>query len=94
MEVVAVSTDSAADAAKTASDYDISFPVLYDADGTASRTWGVFNLLGDGRAAPSTFVIDGAGELAFWKIGLNVRDRPSAAETLAAVKQLVSEGTT
>jgi len=68
--------------------------VLYDTDAAVSRAWRVFNLLGDDRAAPSTFVIDGTGELALWKIGMNILDRPSAGEILAAVQQLVRGGTT
>ena len=72
----------------------LSFPVAHDADGRASRAWGVYDVLGDGLAAPSTFVIDAAGELAFWKIGTNLIDRPSAGEILAAVQQFVREGNT
>ena len=93
-EVIAISTDTREDAEKMVNVREIEFPVLYDTDGSVSRAWGVYDILNDGCAAPSTFVIDGTGELAFWKIGLNVRDRPSAGETLAAVKQLVREGTT
>ena len=33
----------------------IEFPVLYDVGGSVSRDWGVFNILGDGVAAPATF---------------------------------------
>ena len=72
----------------------LSFPVAHDTDGRVSKAWGVYDVLGDGLAAPSTFVIDAHGELAFWKIGTNLTDRPSAGEILAAVQQLVREGTT
>lgn len=72
----------------------LSFPVARDADGRVSKAWGVYDVLGDGLAAPSTFVIDAHGELAFWKIGTNLTDRPSAGEILAAVQQLVRKGTT
>lgn len=70
----------------------LSFPVTHDTDGLVSRAWRVHDVLGDGLAAPSTFVIDADGELAFWKIGLNLIDRPSAGEILAAIQQLVREG--
>jgi len=66
--------------------------VLYDTDASVSRAWRVFNLLGDGRAAPSVFILDGAGRLALWKIGQSIMDRPSAGEILAAVQQVVREG--
>jgi len=93
-ELVTVSTDSPGDAARMVAEQGLSFPVVHDTDGRVSRAWGVYDGLGDGLAAPSTFVIDANGELAFWKIGTNLIDRPSAGETLAAVEQLVREGKT
>jgi len=92
--VIAISTDTAEEAAKVVEEHGITFPVLYDTDGSVSRAWGTYDVLGDGRAAPSTFLIDGTGALAAWKIGQNLLDRPSAGEILAAVQQLVREGTT
>lgn len=93
VEVIAISMDDGATAAKTVGMHNLEFPVLYDTDGTVSRAWSVYNVLGDGLAAPATFIIDGAGRLALWKIGQNIVDRPSTGEILAAVEELVGEGT-
>ena len=91
-EVVAISTDSAANAERMVQEQGIEFPVLNDTDTSVSRAWRVFDLLDDERAAPATFVIDATGDLAFWKIGQNLIDRPSPGDILAAVQDLVREG--
>ena len=92
--MIAISTDTAENAAKMVDEHGIRFPVLHDTDGSVSRAWGTYDVLGDGLAAPSTFLIDGTGALAAWKIGQNILDRPSAGEILAAVQQMLREGTT
>ena len=92
--MITISTDSPEEAARMVTEQGLSFPVAHDTDRRVSKAWGIYNVLSDGLAAPATFVIDGTGELAFWKIGLNILDRPSAGEILAAVQDLVREDTT
>jgi len=72
----------------------LKYPVLYDINAAVARQWRIYDLLDDGYAAPATFVIDGTGTLAAWKIGRNLADRPAAGEVLALVKSIVGQGTT
>ena len=39
------------------------FPILADTNHAVADAYGVFNLLGDGVATPSVFVIDPAGRI-------------------------------
>ena len=61
------------------------YPILADADHAVADAYGVFNLLGDGVATPSVFVIDPAGRVAWSYIGKDANDRPSAADVLVHV---------
>ena len=72
----------------------LTFPVLYDTDATAAKSWNVFNLLGDGVAAPATFVFDATGTLRAFRIGKNAGDRPHAEEVLDVIRSFAREGST
>lgn len=57
------------------------YPILADPDGRAAEAYGVYNLLGDGLAAPAVFVLTRDGVL--WSyVGQHSADRPSADEIL------------
>jgi peroxiredoxin len=59
------------------------FPILADANHAVADAYGVFNLLGDGVATPSVFVIDPGGRIVWSYIGKDANDRPSAAQVLS-----------
>jgi len=61
------------------------YPILADADHAVADAYGVFNLLGDGIATPSEFVIDPAGRIVWSYVGKDANDRLSAAEVLSHV---------
>ena len=92
-DIIAISTDKALDAERMLTQQKLKFPVLYDTDAAVAKQWRIYDLLGDGFAAPATFVIDGTGKLAAWKIGQNFADRPAPGEVLALVKSIVGQGT-
>jgi peroxiredoxin len=92
--VIAVSVDSREDAMQAVSSLGLTFPVLYDTDATAAKSWNVFNLLGDGVAAPATFVFDATGTLRAFRIGKNAGDRPHAEEVLEVIRSFAREGST
>ena len=46
-----------------------SFPLLADPDHAATDAYGVFDLLGDGLATPSVFIVDAAGTIVWSPIG-------------------------
>lgn len=70
----------------------LTFPVLYDTEAAVSKSWGVFNLLGDGVAAPATFVFDATGTLRAFRIGKDAGDRPTADEVLEVIMSFAREG--
>jgi len=66
----------------------LSYIILPDPTGNIVRKYGVYNLLGDGVAAPSVFVIS-RNQLVSWKyIGESVSDRPNNQTILSEIKML------
>ncbi len=82
VEVLAISLDKESDAKEMATLAKAQYPVLPDASGTIIRRYGVFNLLGDGVAAPATYIIGKNGVIAWDHIARDIADRPSAAQLL------------
>jgi peroxiredoxin len=60
----------------------VSFPVLADPDHSTADAYGVYNLLGDGIAAPSVFIVDKSGRIVWSYVGTNANDRPGAETIL------------
>ena len=61
------------------------FPVLADLDGAAARSYGVFNLLGDGVATPATFIVENDRSIGWYQVGEEIADRATVADILAAL---------
>jgi len=59
------------------------YPLLADPDHRVAEAYGVYNLLGDGLAAPAVFVIDGNGHITWSYVGQAPTDRPPVADILA-----------
>ncbi len=59
----------------------VHYPVLADPDHRVSEAYGVYDLLGDGVAAPAVFIIDRAGQIVWYQVGANAQDR-LGAETI------------
>lgn len=59
-----------------------SFPILADENHIAADNYRVYNLLGDGLAAPAVFVIDRNGQIIWSHVGKNINDRPAAKTIL------------
>ena len=66
----------------------IPYPVLYDSDAEVSKQYEVYNLLNDGMAAPSTFVIDKEGVIRWQFIGTSKSHRPSFSAITDALGEL------
>jgi len=60
-----------------------SYPILADADHAVSDAYAVFDLLGDGVATPSVFVVDRDGVLVWSYVCKTAEDRPSADDIFA-----------
>lgn len=86
--MLAISTDDLSGAKDIVDRVGIPFPILYDSAADVVREYGVYDLLGDGLAAPSTFVIDTGGVVRWSHVSAAADDRVSAQETLHQLQQL------
>jgi peroxiredoxin len=89
VEIVALSRDGFTDIAAMKQEAQAEFPILSDQDAAIMKLYGVYNLLEDGVAAPSIFVIDHEGNMRTSYIGKNAGDRPTV-ESLLRVLDLLS----
>lgn len=87
-EIIAISVDDAADALAMVETHGLEFPVLYDTDASVARAWRVFDLLGDGVAAPAVFIVERGGELAWAQVGRDIADRPEPQALLASLEAM------
>ena len=87
VELVAVSVDDVSRAAKMAVATGAAFPVLADPTADTARDYGVYSLLGDGVAAPATFIVGKEGVILWRHVGENIGDRPPVAEILRQVRE-------
>jgi len=57
---------------------NVPYPLLADPDHEVTEAYGVYNILGDGLAAPAVFIIDPEGDITWSHVGSGPGDRPSA----------------
>ena len=87
-EVLAVSTDELRGAASVVERLGLEFPILYDPEAMVVREYGVYNLLRDSLATPSTFVIDKSGDVRWMHIGESRYDHATNQEIIDALLEL------
>ena len=75
-EIVALSVETLKVSTLLVQRTGIEYPVLADREHQAIEAYGVYNLLGDGRAAPSVFVVDEKGIIMWKHVGKKRRDWP------------------
>ena len=61
------------------------FPILSDPDGATARSYGVFDLLGDGVATPATFIVKQEGSIGWCYVGQHIGDRATIQDILTAL---------
>jgi len=81
-EILALAVQDVSRAQQMAQLVRAEYPTLADANHAVAGAYGVFNLLGDGVATPSVFVIDSNGIIVWSHVGKDANDRPSVAEIL------------
>ena len=86
--IFAISTDDLSGARSIASRVGISFPVLYNPAADVVEAYGVYDLLGDGLATPSTFLIDKQGVIRWKYVARGIADRPSVSQVLEQLSKL------
>lgn len=83
-----MSTDELSGAQSVVESLDLGFPILYDPDGSVPRDYGVFNLLGDGLATSSTFVVDKEGNIRWKYVASHIDDQPSTNQVIQRLQAL------
>jgi peroxiredoxin len=61
----------------------VSYPMLADSDHRVAEAYGVYNLLGDGLAAPAVFVVDADTRIVWSHVGRHAGDWVDAPTILA-----------
>ena len=89
MAVAAISIDNPLHAMGMKEMVGAGFPVLSDENKKVVQRYGVYNLHGDGVAAPATFVLLPDKSIAWKHIGKDIVDRPSPDQILAEVDRLI-----
>ena len=84
-EIVAMSVETLKLSTRLVQETGIEYPVLADPEHRVIEAYGVYNLLGDGRAAPSVFVVDEKGIVTWKHVGKKRGDWP---DTEAILEQL------
>ena len=91
VEIIALSRDETADVVAMVNETQAGFPVVSDQDATIMKLYGVYNLLGDGVAAPSIFVLVHEGNMRTSYIGKTAGDRPTAASILQVIDLIATQ---
>lgn len=86
--LVAVAAVPPEEVAAMKAELGLDFPVLADPSHAAAESYGVYDRLGDGLAAPAAFVIDREGRIRWRYVGGGVADHPEAARLLAALRRV------
>ena len=86
-----MSKDDVPDAAEMRAFVGAEYVILADPEGVAVKSYGVNDLLGDGLAAPSTFIVGSDGIVRWAFVSNNETGRPTAALTLEHVINTVPD---
>ena len=86
-EILALAVHDVAGAQRVAQVTGAAYPILADPDHAVADAYGVYNLLGDGVAAPAVFIIDRSGQIVWSYIGQSASDRPSVQTILENLPQ-------
>jgi len=82
-EILAVAYQEVNRAAQAAALVQASYPILADGDHAVASAYGVFDLLDDGVATPSVFVINNRGEIVWSNVSTDPNVRPTPDEILS-----------
>jgi peroxiredoxin len=93
VRIVAISSDSVADAAAMKSKLTLGFELYSDAELAVIAKWGVEDY-GSNIARPATFIVEPGGAISFRKVGTKPEDRPTVDQILAALGEPTSKPAT
>lgn len=81
-EIAAIGVETLRVSTRLAQATGIEYPILADPEHQTIEAYGVYNLLGDGRAAPSVFVVDEEGKIIWKHVGKGKTDWPATESIL------------
>jgi peroxiredoxin len=70
----------------------LEFPVIADPLNVIATDWQVFDLFGEGKSGPASFVFNAHGVLIARLVAAAPGDRPSVDEVLGAIKESLNTG--
>lgn len=73
-------------------EFGLEFPLIADPLNVIAADWQVYDLFGEGRSGPASFVFDAHGVLIARLIAAEPGDRPSVDEVLGVIKESLSAG--
>ena len=85
-EVVALATAPNQSVRQARDAVSAQYPMLADPDHLVAEAYQVFDLLGDGYAAPAVFIIDPSGQIVWSYIGEQDTDRPPVSDILSQLQ--------
>jgi len=85
-EVLGISMDNISKTSVLAKILGLTYKLLSDPNGKVVKEYGVYNLLGDGVAAPAVFIVGPDAGIEWSYVGKNIRDRPSSEDIIARLK--------
>ncbi len=91
IDVITVSTDDQENTDAMRADVNANFSMISDNTYTISQEWKVFNVLGDGVAAPAAFIVGKNKEILWSHIGSTPSDRPPTDYLLAKTLELLKK---
>jgi len=86
-ELVAISMDNREDTLNLIRELELSYHVLSDPTGKVVKKYDVYNLLGDGVATPSVFILSGEKSVNWKYIGESISDRPDNEALLSEIRK-------
>jgi peroxiredoxin len=87
-ELVAISMDSREETEELMRELGLNYHVLPDPTGKVVKKYGVYNLLGDGVATPSIFIMSSEKSVNWKYIGESISDRPGNETVLSEIRKL------
>ena len=70
----------------------LEFPLIADPLNVIASDWQVFDLFGEGKSGPASFVFDAHGTLIARLVAAELDDRPSVDEVLRVIEESLSAG--
>lgn len=90
--VVVIASDLPTEVVRLRDELKLEFPLIADPLNVIAADWQVFDLFGDGKGGPASFVFDAHGTLIARLIAIELDDRPSVDEVLQVIEESLSTG--